>query len=60
MRLQLRRSRDFQSMADKENQDQNGGTAGFKGPDGSGQWVSMGELGGGDLDEALGALSGGT
>ena len=58
--LQTKRARDFQRMADKENQEQNGRGPRYKGPNGSGQWVSMGELGdGGDLDEALGSLGGG-
>ncbi len=57
--VQLRKARDFQRMAEKENEGQNGGAAGYKGPDGSGQWVSMGELGSEDLDQALGGLGGG-
>lgn len=57
--LQLSKARAFQRLADKENEDQKGGASGYRGPDGSGQWVSMGELGGDDLNEALGVLAGG-
>lgn len=59
--LQLRRARDFQRLAEQENERQagNGAGAGYNGPDGSGQWVSMGELGSNDLDQVLGGLGGG-
>ena len=59
--LQLRKARDFQRLAEQENERQagNGAGAGYGGPDGSGQWVSMGELGSNDLDQVLGGLGGG-
>lgn len=59
--LQLRRARDFQRLAEQENERNAGNRAGagYSGPDGSGQWVSMGELGSNDLDQVLGGLGGG-
>lgn len=57
--LQLRKARDFQRLAEQESEGQAGGAAGYRGPDGSGQWVSMGELGSNDLDQVLGGLGGG-
>lgn len=55
----MRKVRDFQRLAEKENEQQNGGASGYRGPDGSGQWVSMGELGDNDLDSVLGSVGGG-
>ena len=57
--LQLRKARDFQRLAEQEKEGQSAGAAGYKGPDGSGQWVSLGELGTNDLDQVLGGLGGG-
>ena len=58
--LQLRKARDFQRLADQENDRQAGNTGGYRGPDGSGQWVSMGEMGADDdLDMVLRGLGGG-
>lgn len=59
--MQLRKAQDFQRLAEQENERQagNGAGAGYGGPDGSGQWVSMGELGANDLDQVLGGLGGG-
>lgn len=58
--LQLRKARDFQRLADQENERQAGSSSGYKGPDGSGQWVSMGELGANDdVDLVLAGLGGG-
>lgn len=58
--LQLRKARDFQRLADQENDSQAGNTGGYRGPDGSGQWVSMGEMGAeDDLDMVLGGLGAG-
>ena len=59
-RLQMRKARDSQRQAEKENVASQGGAGGFKGPDGSGQWVSLGELDPNeDLDQALNSLTGG-
>ncbi|KAL3145189.1 hypothetical protein ABBQ32_000941 [Trebouxia sp. C0010 RCD-2024] len=59
-RLALRKARDFQRLADQENDSQAGNTGGYRGPDGSGQWVSMGEMGAeDDLDMVLGGLENG-
>ena len=57
--MQMRKARDFQRLAERENEGQGGGAPGYRGPDGSGQWVSMGELGDNDLDSVLGSLGGG-
>ena len=59
--LQLRKARDSQRLAEQENDRQAGNRAGggYGGPDSSGQWVSMGELGCNDLDQVLGGLGGG-
>ena len=57
--LQLRKARDFQRLAEQEKEGQAGAGAGYRGPDGSGQWVSMAELGSNDLDQVLGGLGGG-
>ena len=57
--LQLRKARDFQRLAEQEKEGQAGKARGYGGPDGSGQWVSMGELGSTDLDLVLGGLGGG-
>ena len=55
----MRKARDSQRQADKEN-DAQGGSKGYKGPDGSGQWVSLGELDPNEnLDQALNSLAGG-
>jgi len=48
--MQMRKARDFQRLAERENEGQGGGAPGYRGPDGSGQWVSMGELCGNDLE----------
>ena len=55
----MRKARDFQQLAERENEGQGGDAPGYRGPDGSGQWVSMGELGDNDLDSVLGGLGGG-
>ncbi len=57
--MQMRKARDFQRLAERENEGQGGGAPPYRGPDGSGQWVSMGELGDNDLDSVLGSLGGG-
>lgn len=55
----MRKARDSQRQAEKEQAGGPGG-AGYEGPDGSGQWVSMGELDPSeDLDQALNSLAGG-
>lgn len=57
----MRKVRDHQRRAEKENDASQGGAGGFKGPDGSGQWVSLGELDPNeDLDQALNSLTGGS
>lgn len=62
--VQERKARDFRRQAEKENegpQNGGGGAGGYRGPDGTGQWISMGELDPTeDLDQALGSLGGGT
>ncbi|DBA90633.1 TPA: 5'-3' exoribonuclease 2 [Trebouxia sp. C0004] len=57
-RLAMRKARDFQWLAERETEGQGGCAPGYTGPDGSGQWVSMGELGDNDLDSVLGSLGG--
>lgn len=58
--MQTRKAHDAQKLAEKEQAGGPGG-AGYKGPDGSGQWISMGELDPTeDLDQALDSLTGGT
>ncbi len=57
--MQMRKARDFQRLAEREHEGQGGAAPGYRGPDGSGQWVSMGELGDNDLDSVLGSLGGG-
>ena len=57
--LQMRKTRDFQRLAEQEKEGHAGIGRGYRGPDGSGQWVSMGELGSNDLDHVLGGLGGG-
>ena len=62
--VQERKARDFRRQAEKENegpQNGGGGAGGYRGPDGTGQWISMGELDPTeDLDQALSSLGGGT
>ena len=57
----MRKVRDHQRQVEKENDASQAGAGGFKGPDGSGQWVSLGELDPNeDLDQALNSLTGGS